>query len=197
MVDWTGFLATAGRLYKYPFEEQLMIHAQRPDAKAVAPLELWNKPMNRYVRRGSKGIALLDNRGEKPRLKYVFDVVDTQDGWYNPRRPFLWELKPEHENLVMESLQQSYDIDVDADLGYETSTGNAMLGNAVGDYLYTIAESLSARYYEDNRHDIGYAVEGSFLDDYDELNLSVAFRYALTVSTTVGESFCGHKEVKD
>jgi len=75
--NWTNFLKTAGRLYKYPFEEQLMIHAQRPTAQAVAPIHVWNHPMNRYVQRGSKGIALLDMTDSKPRLKYVFDYADT------------------------------------------------------------------------------------------------------------------------
>ena len=94
---WTDFLATAGRLYKYPFEEQLMIYTQRPDATACAPLETWNKPMNRYVRKGSKGIALIDTTGDKPVLRYVFDVSDTEDGWRNrAHRPFIWEMKPEH-----------------------------------------------------------------------------------------------------
>ena len=102
MGNWTGFLSTAGRLYKYPFEEQLMIHAQRPEAVACAPLETWNNPMNRYVKRGSKGIALLDNTGGRPKLKYVFDVSDTHEGRRNSRRPFIWELKPEHEAVVLE-----------------------------------------------------------------------------------------------
>ena len=92
LANWTGFLATVGRLYKYPYHEQLMIHAQRPDATACADYELWNDKMNRFVRRGSTGIALLDATGERPRLKYVFDVSDT-GGRDNSRRPFLWEMK--------------------------------------------------------------------------------------------------------
>lgn len=118
MGDWTGFLDTAGRLYKYPFEEQLMIRAQRPDAVACAPLEVWNRPMNRYVRAGSKGIALLDNTGSKGRLKYDFDVSDTQDGWYNACRPFFWEMNQEHETNVIEALKNSYDIEIPADIDY-------------------------------------------------------------------------------
>ena len=192
MEDWTGFLATAGRLYKYPFEEQLMIHAQRPDVIACAPLEIWNKPMNRWVKRGSKGIALLDNSGDRSRLKYVFDVVDTQDGRYNPRRPFLWELKQEHEMPVVEALKSFYNIDVANDMGWQSNTGRVMLGNYLGDYLYTIAQNLAARYYENNRHDIAYAVEDSFLHGLDEFNVSVAFRDALTVSTAYAMmSRCG------
>ena len=177
MQDWTGFLSTAGRLYKYPFEEQLMIHAQKPDAIACAPIEIWNKPMHRYVKRGSKGIALLDNTGSRPRLKYVFDVMDTQDGRYNPRRPFLWEFKPEHDTAVREAILNNYDI---TDL-----RGNPLIdrNSDMSDMLFGLAQSLSARYYEDNRRDIAYAVEGSFLDGYDEFNISVAYRDALTVST--------------
>ena len=174
MGDWTGFLNTAGRLYKYPFEEQLMIHAQRPDAIACAPLEFWNRPMNRFVKAGSKGIALLDNSGGKGRLKYVFDVADTQDGRYSARRPFLWEMKQEHEAPVVEALKYSYDIDTPADSNNDYS---------LGDYLHTIAQSLSARYYENNQRDIAYAVEDSFLHGLDEFNVGVAFRDALTVST--------------
>lgn len=165
---WTNFLTTAGRLYKYPFEEQLMIHAQRPDATACAPLEMWNKPMNRYVRRGSKGIALIDNTGDKPRLRYVFDVSDTIDGRHNPRRPYIWEMKPEHESAVANALSNSHD------------TGN--LHESIGDLIFGLAHELSARYYEDNKSDIGYSTEGSFLEDYDEFNVSVAYREALTVS---------------
>ena len=75
--EWAGFLTTASRLYKYPFHEQLMIYAQRPDATACAEYDLWNEKMGRYVRRGSKGIALVDDSGDRPRLRYVFDISDT------------------------------------------------------------------------------------------------------------------------
>ena len=167
--SWTDFLTTAGRLYKYPFEEQLMIYAQRPDATACAPLEMWNKPMNRYVRKGSKGIALIDTTGDKPRIRYVFDVADTENGWHDRSyRPYIWELKPEHEAAVMQSLSDTH------------STGNAY--ENIGDMIFGLAHELSARYYEDNKSDIGYSTEGSFLEDFDELNVSVAYREALTVS---------------
>lgn len=87
--EWTAFLATAARLYKYPYHEQLMIYAQRPEATACAEYDFWNKRMRRYVRRGSRGIALVDSSGEKPSLRYVFDVADTGGG-DNARRPYLW-----------------------------------------------------------------------------------------------------------
>jgi len=167
--NWTGFLEAAGRLYKYPFEEQLMIHAQRPDARACAPLELWNKPMNRYVKRGSKGIALLDHSRGEPRLKYVFDYTDTQDGWRDPRRPFIWEMKPEHEPLISEALANNYDIPASAN---------------IGDMLINIASDLSMRFYEENARDIEDGVAGSFLEDSDDFERQVAFTEAMTVSAT-------------
>ena len=135
MGDWTRFLNTAGRLYKYPFEEQLMIHAQRPDATACATFDFWNKPMNRYVKGGSKGIALLDNSGGTSKLKYVFDVADTEDGRNNTRRPFLWELRQEHETPVIEALSKHYDVDISDDSS----------DNGLGECLYTIARNISAQ----------------------------------------------------
>ena len=166
--DWTGFLETAGRLYKYPFDEQLMIYAQRPDATACAPLEMWNKPMNRSVRRGSKGIALIDHSAAEPRLRYVFDYADTVDGRYNPRRPFIWQMKPEHEQPVMDALAANYDVSDEE--------------NNIGDMIFGLAHGLAARYYDDNARDIGHAAEGSYLEDYDEYNISVAFKEAMAVS---------------
>ena len=136
MGDWTGFLNTAGRLYKYPFDEQLMIHAQRPDAVACAPLEMWNRPMNRWVKRGSKGIALIDNTGSRSKLKYVFDIADTQDGRYNTRRPFLWSVKPEHESAVIEALKNTYDIDDETYNGWDANNVTRLLGDKLGDYLH-------------------------------------------------------------
>ena|GEM_PF-799819 len=172
MQDWTGFLKTAGRLYKYPFEEQMMIHAQRPDAIACAPFETWNKPMNRYIKRGSKGIALFDNSQGKGKLKYVFDVMDTQDGRYNPHRPFLWQLEQEHNAPVLEALDKAYDI----------STWHNP-DDKLGDTLYGIAATLATRYYEENAHDILFATEGSHLEGLDESGKCVAFVEALIVST--------------
>ena len=165
---WTGFLTTAGRLYKYPFDEQLMIHAQRPDAVACAPLETWNNPMNRYVRRGSKGIALIDQVSDKPRLRYVFDYADTEGGKYNPHRPFIWQMKPEYEQVVADALKEKYQTPVSQ--------------NDVGNIIFGLAHELAARYYYDNASDIWGSVKGSFLEGYDEFNISVAFCEAMTVS---------------
>lgn len=173
---WTAFLEASARLYKYPFPEQLMIFAQRPDARACAPLETWNKPMNRYIKRGSKGIALIDNSGERPRLRYVFDIADTEDGRRNPRRPFLWELREEHLPPVKEALIKSYD---------------SMEGD-LGGMLYDIAKKLAEEFYNDNQRDICYSLEGSFLEDYDEINVEKTFCEALTVSTAYSlMSRCG------
>ena len=110
LANWTGFLTTVGRLYKYPYHEQLMIYAQRPDATACADYELWNNKMNRYVRRGSTGIALLDYTGDKPKLKYVFDVSDT-GGRENSRRPFLWEMQDHHNEPILEMLADKFDVE--------------------------------------------------------------------------------------
>lgn len=102
---WTAFLTTAARLYKYPFPEQMMIFAQRPDATACAEYDLWNNTMGRYVRRGSKGIALLDDSGDRPKLRYVFDVSNT-GGRENARQLYLWQYRPEHEAPVTEALEK-------------------------------------------------------------------------------------------
>ena len=165
LANWTGFLATVGRLYKYPYHEQLMIHAQRPNAVACADYELWNNKMNRYVRRGSKGIALLDDTGDRLRLKYVFDVSDT-GGREKSRYPFLWEMQEYHKDPILEMLKDKYDNE---DI-------------SISDALYNIAKDLAAEYYEDHKADIEYLTEGSFLEDYDEDNIRVAFEDAATVS---------------
>ena len=101
--EWAGFLTTASRLYKYPFHEQLMIYAQRPDATACAEYDLWNEKMGRYVRRGSKGIALVDDSGDRPRLRYVFDISDTGTREHS-RTPWLWQLEERHLDSVQAML---------------------------------------------------------------------------------------------
>ena len=166
LANWTGFLTTAGRLYKYPYHEQLMIYAQRPDATACADYELWNNKMNRYVRRGSTGIALLDPTDDKPRLKYVFDVSDT-GGRENSRRPFLWEMQDHHNEPILEMLADKFDVK-------ESSLFEA---------FDILARNLSKEYYEDHREDIRYLAENSFLEEYDEDNLQSAFVDAAAVST--------------
>ena len=113
--SWTEFLTAASRLYKYPYHEQLMIYAQRPDATACADYELWNKQMGRYVRRGAKGIALIDNSGDNPKLKYVFDMADTRTT-DRSRSPYLWEYRPEHEQTVSAALEERFAVSNDGSI---------------------------------------------------------------------------------
>ena len=106
--NWMRFLETAGKIYKYPFEDQVLIHVQRPDATALAPYDFWNDHMRRYVRKGSKGIALLDSYGDRPRLKYVFDISDTAAR--ENAIPFTpWRLSSENEAAVLDALQSRSD----------------------------------------------------------------------------------------
>lgn len=164
--EWTTFLNTAARLYKYPYPEQLMIFAQRPEATACAEYDLWNHTMRRWVKRGSRGIALIDASGDRPRLHYVFDVADT-GGNEQSRRPFLWEVKPEHEAPVSKALTEAFGVPAKENLT---------------DQLQDIAARLAAEYAHENLHDILYTVDGSFLEGYDEFNVETAFKEAAAVS---------------
>lgn len=143
---WTAFLTTAARLYKYPYNEQLMIFAQRPEATACAEYDLWNKQMRRYVRRGSKGIALVDTSSDQPKLRYVFDVSDTSGG-ENSRRPYLWEYRQEHREVVSAALEQRFDVSGE---------------NGLADQLERVAAQLVDEYWHDNWRDIVGIVDGSF-----------------------------------
>ena len=165
---WTAFLTTAARLYKYPYNEQLMIFAQRPEATACAEYDLWNKQMRRYVRQGSKGIALVDTSSDQPKLRYVFDVSDTSGG-ENSRRPYLWEYRQEHREVVSAALEQRFDVSGE---------------NGLADQMERVAAQLVDEYWHDNRRDIVGIVDSSFLEDYDEFNIGAAFRNAAVVSTT-------------
>ena len=165
---WTAFLTTAARLYKYPYNEQLMIFAQRPEATACAGYDLWNKQMRRYVRRGSKGIALVDTSSDQPKLRYVFDVSDTSGG-ENSRRPYLWEYRQEHREVVSAALEQRFDVSGE---------------NGLADQMERVAAQLVDEYWHDNWRDIVGIVDGSFLEDYDEFNIGAVFRNAAAVSTT-------------
>ncbi|GHU88154.1 hypothetical protein FACS1894202_03770 [Clostridia bacterium] len=107
--NWQRFLETSARLYKYSFPDQLLIYAQRPDAVAVAPIELWNDTFDRWVKRGAKGIALIDDTGHYPRLKYVFDVNDTESSRFRARPVTLWEMRQEHKTPVLAELAKSYE----------------------------------------------------------------------------------------
>ena len=173
--EWAGFLTTAARLYKYPFHEQLMIYAQRPDATACAEYDLWNNRMGRYVRRGSKGIALVDDSGDRPRLRYVFDISDTGTREHS-RTPWLWTMNEEHTAPVMAMLEGNYDVG----------------GEELPQQLADVAAGLAEEYWTDHRQDILYIVDGSFLEEYDEYNIEVQFKSAAAVSITYAlMSRCG------
>ena len=165
---WTAFLTTAARLYKYPYHEQLMIFAQRPEATACADYDLWNKQMRRYVRQGSKGIALIDTTGDQPRLKYVFDVSDTGGG-ENSRRPFLWAYRPEHQDAVTAALARRFEVSGE---------------NGLANQLERVAAQLVDEFWNVHQRDILDIVADSFLEEYDDFNIGVAFRNAAVVSTT-------------
>ena len=173
--EWAGFLTTAARLYKYPFHEQLMIYAQRPDATACAEYDLWNDRMGRYVRRGSKGIALVDDSGDRPRLRYVFDISDTGTREHS-RTPWLWTMNEEHTAPVMAMLERNYDVG----------------GGDLAQQLADVAAGLAEEYWTDHRQDILYIVDGSFLEEYDEENIGMQFKSAAAVSITYAlMSRCG------
>ena len=163
--EWAGFLTTAARLYKYPFHEQLMIYAQRPDATACAEYDLWNNRMNRYVRRGSKGIALVDDSGDRPRLRYVFDISDTGTREHS-RTPWLWTLEEAHTAPVTAMLENRYEV----------------TGSDLAEQLTRVAGKLAEEYWTEYQQDIRHIVDGSFLEEYDEIDIGVQFQSAATVS---------------
>ena len=165
--SWTAYLTTASRLYKYPFADQLMIYAQRPDATACADYDVWNNRMNRYVRRGSKGIALLDESSGFPRLHYVFDVSDTGVR-RNSRDPEVWQLGPDLVQPVSEMLAATYGIS----------------GERVSQQLADVAGKLVADYWDNNSGDILAIVDGSLLMDYDEAGVEMQFKSAAAISVT-------------
>ena len=165
--SWTDYLTTASRLYKYPFADQLMIYAQRPDATACAEFDIWRNRMNRYVRRGSKGIALLDESSGFPRLHYVFDVSDTGVR-RNSRDPEVWQYNDDLKQPVSEMLAATYGIS----------------GERVSQQLADVAGKLVADYWDNNGGDIRAIVDGSLLMDYDEAGVEMQFKSAAAISVT-------------
>ncbi len=165
--SWTDYLTTASRLYKYPFADQLMIYAQRPDATACADYDVWNNRMNRYVRRGAKGIALLDESSGFPRLHYVFDVSDTGVR-RNSRDPEVWQYNDDLKQPVSEMLSKTYGIS----------------GDRVSQQLADVAGKLVADYWDNNGGDIRAIVDGSLLMDYDEAGVEMQFKSAAAISVT-------------
>ena len=143
--QWTDFLRLAGRLYKYPFGEQLLIYAQRPEAEACAEYDFWNSRMQRYVRRGSKGIALIDESGSQPRLKYVFDVADTG----GRRKPYLWQYdEAKQQDVVGAALEREYSVSA---------------ANGLAEQLRSIAAFMAEEYWRQNQEDILGEMYGSAL----------------------------------
>ena len=164
--NWRNFLDTAARMYKYPFPDQLLIYAQRPDAIACATMDTWNDSFNRWVVSGSKGIALIDDTGNFPRIKYVFDVNDTQPSLYNSRPVKLWEMQQSHRELVLEALDGIYDD----------------VSDNIADSFRNIAQQLANEYYDDNAHEIRLGAEGSRLNNFDDHAVSEMFKQTLTNS---------------
>ena len=173
---WTAFLDTASRLYKYPFADQLMIHAQRPGATACASYEVWNDTMRRYVRRGAKGIALVDNSGDAPRLRYVFDIADT--GTRRSSRPFTpWEINDGNLAEVQLGLRQAFNAE----------------GDWLSSQLQDVARELAEMYFDAHRHDIAGIIDGSLMAGYDEGELRDSFTKAAYASTAYALlSRCGY-----
>lgn len=165
--NWMKFLDTASRVYKYPFHEQILIYAQRPDAIACASIEVWNKNLRRWVNRGSKGIALLDDSSSYLKLKYVFDFTDTHPG-YQGLVPFIWKMETSFHEPVLSHLEETY--------SFEAPPSN------LPDALLGIGKSAAAENYPDYLEDFRRSVSGSFLSDLDDLNLELLFRRTLTAS---------------
>ena len=165
--DWMGYLDTAARLYRYSFQENLLIHAQRPGASACAELELWNSRMNRWVNRGAKGIALLDDTGPRLRLRYVFDISDTHPV-KGARDPYLWEMRKPHHDAILSHLADAYGLDESAD--------------TLPLALMAIARQVSEENLEEAMEGLSYEKGGTFLEELDEDNIRVEFRNMLEYS---------------
>ena len=157
--EWTRFLTTAARLYKYPFNEQMLMYAQRPDATACASLETWNEKMNCWVNRGAKGIALIDTDSERPRLKYVFDVSDVHKARESGVTHICGNLRRNIRLRVLAQLEKTYGP-TDVNMPFE-------------ERIMEIADRIAQDYYEELLPELNYVKEGSFLDDLDELNLGI------------------------
>ena len=162
--NWRAFLTTASNVYKYGFYDQLMIYAQRPDATACASFELWTNTMRRYVRRGAKGIALLDMTGDVPRYHYVFDAADTGMR-KDSRSPFVWTINEENGAAIGALLEKEYEV----------SANHGLAGQ-----LEEIAMQKAMDYWQEHQDELRDIVDGSLLMEYDELNLELAFRNTAT-----------------
>ena len=170
--SWKSFLHSAAWLYKYPFHEQVLIHAQRPDATACAPIELWNNAFKRWVNRGAKGIAIIDDSGQKPALRYVFDISDTNTRYNIPFR--LWQTKPEYEAQIVEELQNHF-----GDTGAENAN---MAATVLGISINAVSDN-----YRDYYEELLKAADNSALADMsdDEISSTFVLQLMTSVSHTV------------
>ena len=167
--SWKKYLNTASRLYKYPFKDQLLIYAQRPDATACASIEIWNEKMHCWVNKGAKGIALIDEEGSPyTGLRYVFDISDVHKARRIGRFPQLWEMREEHQEAVLDRLEGIYG-ETDRQAGFT-------------DRIREIAARIALDCYEELASDMEYLKEGSFLEELDGLNIAVRVRETLADS---------------
>lgn len=166
--EWKRYLNTASRLYKYPFQEQMLIFAQRPDATACASIEIWNEKINCWVNKGAKGIALIDEDAPRSRLKYVFDVSDVHKARRIGRDPYLWQMREEHEEAILKRLEKTY--------------GATNTELPFGDRILAIAERITFDTYEEIAEDMTYLTEGSFLEGLDAYSMKVHLRDTLQAS---------------
>ena len=167
--EWTKFLGTAARLYRYPFEDQMLIYAQRPDSSACASMETWNKKMFCWVNRGAKGIALIDRKNERPRLRYVFDVSDVHKARWIGRDPHLWKLEEKHKNVILSQLEKTY--------------GDTDFRQPFEERIIEIAGRIAQDAYGEHLQDLTYEKDGSFLEELDDLN--VGLRLKETLASTI------------
>ena len=166
--DWMDYMDTASRLYRYSFSDQLLIHAQHPEATACASLELWNEKMFRWVNRGARGIALLDETGQHTRLRYVFDISDTHMV-AGGRSPYLWQMQEHQREEILTHLAEVYALEEK-----DTTT--------LQDALMAVAREMVSDNLEEYLDGLEYAVEGTYLEDLDEVTIRSDFRQLATDS---------------
>ena len=166
--DWMDYMNTASRLYRYSFSDQLLIHAQHPEATACASLELWNEKMFRWVNRGARGIALLDETGQHTRLRYVFDISDTHMV-AGGRSPYLWQMQEHQREEILTHLAEVYALE-------EKDTATLQ------DALMAVAREMVSDNLEEYLDGLEYAVEGTYLEDLDEVTIRSDFRQLATDS---------------
>ncbi len=185
--EWTKFLDSAAQMYRYPFKDQMLIYAQRPDATACTTLEIWNEKMNCWVNKGAKGIALIDEDGvHRSGLKYVFDVKDVHEARFIGHKPNLWKMRQEHQDAVIDALEKIYG-----------ETNPAPFEERVKEIAGRIADEVASEIAQEQ---LSQTVDGSFLEGLDDFNLEIRLRDTLQNSITYAVlSRCGmdKEEIKD